>query len=179
MILNLRELDSFPAHVILDGDPGKIIPDYEGILGIKEVTISLDVQKSGEEYFCQGVVDATVRLECARCLSEFDFELRNKTDFIICSEGLYAERAKQGIDDEDYAFFQGPDLQVDLTDIVRQTIILAVGMKPLCSENCQGLCPRCGTNLNERTCTCAAESIDPRWEGLKRLFQVMRKRKEV
>jgi uncharacterized protein len=171
MILNLRELDSFPAHIILEGDPEKIIPVFEGILGVEKVALSLDIQKSAEEYFCQGVIDATVRLECARCLGEFECKLRNKADFIICSEGLYAERSKQGIDYEDYVFFQGPDLQTDLTDIVRQTIILAVEMKPLCSENCQGLCPRCGTNLNERRCSCADESIDPRWEDLKRLLE--------
>ncbi len=169
MILALNELDSFPAHIILEGDPEKIIPDFEGILGVKKVALSLGIQKSGEEYFCQGVIDATVRLECARCLGEFEFELRNKTDFIICSEGVYAERSKQGIDCEDYVFFQGPELQADLTDTVRQAIILSVGMKPLCSENCQGLCPRCGSNLNEQTCTCAVESIDPRWENLKKL----------
>lgn len=171
MILNLRELDSFPAHIILEGDPEKIIPDYEEILGIRKVSVSLDIQNSGEEYFCQGVVDAKVQLECARCLSEFDYELRNKTDFIICSEALYAERSKQGIDYEDYAFFQGPDLQTDLTDIVRQTIILAVEMKPLCSENCQGLCPHCGTNLNEQRCTCAVENNVARWDELRKLLK--------
>jgi uncharacterized protein len=168
MILNLRELDSFPAHVILEGDPGKIIPDFEGIVGVQKVSAVLDIQKSGEEYFCQGEIDATVRLECARCLSEFESELRNTTDFIVCSESLYAERIREGIDYEDYTFFQGADLQADLTAIVRQTIILAVGLKPLCSESCRGLCPHCGVNLNEQTCGCAAKHIDPRWEQLKK-----------
>ena len=76
----------------------------------------------------------------------------------------------EGIDDnEDYIFFKSSDLQADLSDIVRQAIILAVGMKPLCSEDCRGLCPDCGVNLNKQSCRCASEKIDPRWEGLKKL----------
>lgn len=170
MILDLREFDSFPARVFLKGDPESLVPDLEEIRGVKKVSTSLDVQKTGEEFFCQGEVEATVRLECARCLSEFDTQLRSKTDFIICSESLYADRARNGIDDEDYVFFQGSELVADLSNIVRQTIILAVRMKPLCSKDCRGLCPQCGINLNESSCDCAAKEIDPRWEGLKKLL---------
>ncbi len=172
MILELREIDSFPAHVFLEGNPEKLVLDYNGIRGIKEIAVSLEIQKTDEEYFCQGEIEARVRLECARCLREFDSRIKNKTNFIICSESLHAARSGQGIDNEDYVFFQGPDLQADLTDIVRQSIILAVGMKPLCSEDCRGLCPNCGVNLNEQTCSCIAEKGDPRWESLKKLHMV-------
>ncbi len=170
MILDLRELDNFPARLFLEGDPDKVAPDFDGLCGVSKVTAELDIQKSGEEYFCQGQIEATVRLECSRCLKEFDAQVGNKTDFIVCSESLYADRARNGIDDEDYVFFQGSELVADLSNIVRQTIILAVGLKPLCSEECCGLCPQCGVNLNERSCDCAAKAIDPRWEGLKKLL---------
>ncbi len=169
MILDLRELNNFPAHLFLEGDPNRIAPDYDGLCGVSKVTAELDIQKSGEEYFCQGLVEATVQLECSRCLKEFDTRVGNKTDFIVCFEKPYADRSNKGLDDEDYVFFQGSDLRADLTDIVRQTIILAVGMKPLCAEDCRGLCPTCGVNLNEHTCTCNVEKIDARWEGLKGL----------
>lgn len=171
MILDLREIDNFPAHLFLEGDPSRIAPDYDGLRGVSKVTAELDIQKSGEEYFCQGQVEAMVRLECSRCLKEFDTQVGNKTDFIVCCESLYADRSNKGLDDEDYVFFRGSDLQADLTDIVRQTIILAVGLKPLCAEDCRGLCPTCGVNLNEQSCSCNAEKIDPRWEGLKRLLK--------
>lgn len=169
MILDLREFDSFPAHAYLEGNPDRISLDYMGLRGVKKVTVELDIQKSAEEYFCQGKVEAIVKLECARCLQEFDACIDNKTDFIICSERQFSARTEKTIDDEDYVFFQRADLQTDLTNIVRQTIILAVGMKPLCSEDCRGLCPHCGVNLNKQSCHCAAEKIDPRWEGLNRI----------
>ncbi len=169
MILYLREFDSFPAHVLLEGDPARMTPDYDGLRRVEKVKAELDIQQSGEEYFCQGEVEATVWQECSRCLREFEARIRNKMEFIICSESLYTARTSRAIDDEDYVFFQGPGVQADLTDIVKQTIILAVGMKPLCSEDCRGLCPNCGVNLNEQSCRCTAERIDPRWEELKKL----------
>ncbi|HWR81822.1 MAG TPA: DUF177 domain-containing protein [Candidatus Deferrimicrobium sp.] len=169
MILNLRELESFPAHVFLEGDPERITPVFDSICGVTRATLTLDIQISGEEYFCQGDLTATVRLECARCLREFDAQVGNKTDFIVCSDSLYTDRARKAVDNEDYVFFRGADLQVDLSDIVRQTIILAVGMKPLCMEECRGLCPICGINRNEQNCSCAVRRTDPRWEGLRKL----------
>ncbi len=169
MILDLREQDSFPVHLLLEENPAKIVADYDGLCEIRKVAVELDVNNSGEEYFCRGEVRATVRLECCRCLEEFNAEVEEQTDFIVCSESLHADRSAEAQDDEDYVFFQGPDLRADITDIVRQTIILAVGMKPLCAEDCRGLCPTCGVNLNEESCRCTVEISDPRWEGLKRL----------
>jgi len=61
------------------------------------------------------------------------------------------------------------DQVADLTDMVRQELLLALPMKPLCSEECKGLCPRCGVNLNIETCDCRVKGMDSRWEGLKDL----------
>ncbi len=169
MIVDLRDLDSFPAHVFLTSGAGDIVPDYEGIHAVKQVDCNLDIQKSGDEYYCRGDITATVNLECARCLAAFDAVVKSKIDFIICSESGYKTRVREALDDEDYVFFQGVELTADISEIVRQMIILAVGMKPLCSEDCKGLCPRCGVNLNEETCSCQRTRIDPRWHGLEKL----------
>ena len=158
MILDLREFETFPAHKLLIGEPVELALEAD-----------LRIQKSGEEYFCQGKVNAIVNVECSRCLNGFDLELENETDFIICSEADHAEDEKEAIDTEDYVYFSGSDIQADISEIVRQTIILSVAMKPLCSEDCKGICPQCGINLNENTCSCETEKIDPRWESLKKL----------
>jgi len=54
---------------------------------------------------------------------------------------------------------------------VRESLILAVPMKPLCEDDCQGLCQRCGTNLNRASCECPTEPVDPRWNDLKILSE--------
>ncbi len=168
-MLHLQQFETFPAHVLLQGQPGEIQVDYEGLLELKNVRVELDIQMSGEEYFCQGNVMSLVKLECARCLGAFERELVNQTDFIISDRESYDARAKEAIDDEDYAFFEGSDLAVDLSDIVRQTILLAISMKPLCSDDCRGLCPACGANLNVTACQCRVEKTDARWDALKKL----------
>jgi uncharacterized protein len=168
-MLHLQQLETFPAHVLLQGQPGDIQVDYEGLLGLEDVRVELDIQQSGEEFFCQGKVMSLVRMECSRCLGAFERELNNQTDFIISDRESCEARAKEAIDDEDYVFFEGSDLAVDLSDIVRQTILLAISMKPLCSDDCRGLCPVCGANLNVTACGCRTEKTDTRWDALKKL----------
>jgi len=177
MILDLREFETFPAHAVLKGNLSNYEFQYDLIQRINEVELSIDIQKSGEEYFCQGKVISNVILECARCLKEFERELENTIDFIICSQEWY-EKNDLGLDNEDYVYFKGSDLHVDLSDIVRQSIILAESMKPLCSKNCKGLCPQCGVNLNEESCSCNKEIIDSRWEGLMSLSLATKQRRE-
>jgi len=169
VVLDLREFDSFPARKRLEGDPAEFVLDVDGADGVEKVSADLAIQKSGEEYYCQGDVDATVRLECARCLKLFDGHFRGHTDFVVCSQEHHAAQRELALDDEEYVCFQGDDLCVDLTEVIRQTIVLGISMMPLCSEDCRGLCVGCGKNLNEGDCTCRDDDIDSRWEGLQGL----------
>ncbi len=177
MILDLRQFESFPAEIVLTGDSGSLNLDFQGLNELKSVKIELRMQESGEEYFCQGTVHASVNVECSRCLTGFDKQFENSVDFIACSESLHADEGDV-FDSEDYAFFVGGDIQADITDIVRQSIILSLSLKPLCSEDCKGLCAQCGVNLNEQTCSCETEKIDPRWESLKKLSEQTTENKE-
>ena len=59
---------------------------------------------------------------------------------------------------------------LDMEDVIRQYVLTEVPIKPLCSEKCSGLCPECGTNLNEEKCTCKEAPIDLRWEALAKLL---------
>jgi len=64
------------------------------------------------------------------------------------------------------------DDQIDLNEVLREQFYLALPMKPLCREDCAGLCPQCGTNRNTGTCSCATEDVDPRLAPLRGLKQV-------
>jgi len=168
MILDLREFETFPAHKSLEADPASLAVDFEGVRRVDKLQLDLTIQKAGEEHYCQGQVKAVVSLECSRCLTEFSRELVNDTDFIVCTKEQY-ESHQEAIDSEDYVLLKGSDLMADVSDIVRQAVILAVGIMPVCRKDCRGLCPQCGLNLNEGSCDCKNEKIDPRWEGLKDL----------
>lgn len=165
MILELKQFDIFPVHINLFDTKSRSDVDMEGINSIDKTMLELDIQKSGEEYFCQGNLEAEVTLECARCLEPFKEKLINSTDFIATPPGQKIDQT----DDEDRVFFDA-DLRADLWEIVRQTVILGLSMKPLCQDDCLGLCPLCGTNLNHKKCKCHMKETDPRLEPLKKLL---------
>ena len=166
MILELKKFDSFPAHIELIDETVKINTELNSILSIDKTKLGLDIQKSDEEYYCRGELTANVHLECARCLESFEQELTNSPDFIV---GPFKDDDGP-TDDEDRVIYDA-NLRADLWEIVRQSVILAVSLKPLCSENCRGLCSQCGTNRNEKECNCKTKSVDPRMEPLKNFLQ--------
>ena len=169
MKLDLRDLETFPARRRLETDAAGFDFAFDGIVGADYLSVELTIQKSGEEYFCQGKVRARVRVECARCLETFAQEIATPVDFIVCAKETHQTQSGDGADDEDYVFFEGGSTVADLTPLVRQAVVLEVPMMPLCSEECQGLCPKCGTNLNHGSCDCRDEAVDERWEALKGL----------
>jgi len=169
--LYLRDCETFPAQVCLETEPDSFTIDYDNIKGVGQVIVDLGIQKAGEEYFCQGSVRAKVALECVRCLESYDRDMNLKLDFVICSEDYHDQLKDEAEDSENYVFCYGDEIKADITDTIRQAIILAVPMMPLCSEDCAGLCTKCGINRNHQDCQCQTEVIDERWRGLKDLQQ--------
>ncbi len=166
MILELRKFESFPVDIELVDATPKTEFNVDSLVSLDKTLLELTIQKSEEEYFCQGQLEADATIECARCLEPFKQKLINETDFIVTSY------KKDGsiTDDEDRVFYDA-NLRADLWEIVRQTVILALSLKPLCREDCLGLCAQCGTNLNKKKCNCVVKEIDPRLEPLKKLLQ--------
>jgi uncharacterized protein len=169
MILDLREYKEFPAKASVEAVADEFDQFAEDVSQVNSVKAELAIQRSEEEFFCQGKVFASFQIECSRCLQPYEKLIKQKTDFVICSEAYHEKIREDRIDDEDYVYFSGSDLRVDIADLVRQVLVLSVPMMPVCSDECQGLCPQCGTNLNKSKCECDKEKIDPRWEGLKKL----------
>ena len=119
-----------------------------------EVQAELHVEKTGELITVRGPVRATARLECVRCLSGFDapleFDLQVVADRAGHARGLEAE-----LERDDYMMFHD-GRQIDLRENVREGLLLELPITPHCREACRGLCPKCGADLNEGPCGCAA-----------------------
>jgi uncharacterized protein len=111
----------------------------------------------------KGSVSTTIHGICDRCAAEFDREICFPIDAVLVSELSNEEN-------EDEWVFPLVGDSADLSDIVRTVFVLNLDSKLLCREDCKGLCPRCGKNLNEGPCTCEKE-IDPRWAALKQFLE--------
>jgi uncharacterized protein len=133
------------------------------------VSLTFDIFKDKQQFRLVGHVQTTLELSCSRCLEPFtrsvdaEFELRYQPHAENTGEG---EREIEE-DDLSTAFYRND--QIDLGELMREQFLLALPMKPLCSEDCRGLCAVCGTNLNRGTCSCKREWEDPRFAALKAL----------
>ena len=136
---------------------------------IGEISISLTVEKKPEVIQVTGSFDAKVQLICARCLELFSYPLAVKInqDYRSSSHQPSVGATTLKTEDTSIAFFSGDFIEVN--DIICEQILLSVPMKPLCQENCQGLCSQCGQNKNHSNCTCEIIIVDPRLTPLLKL----------
>ena len=118
----------------------------------------------------QGRLKVTMNSDCDRCLEPSQFPLETRFDLLYepARVGLRpAEEVEIGEDDTDIAFYEGDGLE--LKDILREQILLALPMQRVCREDCRGICPECGQNRNVENCECQAKAGDDRWAALKEL----------
>ncbi|MBI2266923.1 MAG: DUF177 domain-containing protein [Armatimonadetes bacterium] len=126
--------------------------DLSGISLDGEVEGQVECSIAGQGLLVRGAVQSSVRLECCRCLEEFTSPL----EAAVVEEFLPA--ALVGTDPERFTF--GDDYLIDLTEVVRQSLILGLPMRPLCTQDCKGLCQVCGRNLNEGACNCSVPTAE-------------------
>jgi uncharacterized protein len=117
----------------------------------------------------QGRLIAAVSLPCGRCLKSFTctVPLDIEEEYYPTTDVHTGEKLPPP--DESGAFIIDEHHELDLTEAIRQYKETAVPMKPLCCENCAGICPKCGKDLNEGQCDCPSTEIDPRWAELLKL----------
>ncbi|MGA7731036.1 MAG: DUF177 domain-containing protein [Chloroflexia bacterium] len=120
----------------------------------------------------QGDVEAQVALQCSRCLDDIrlpvDARLEEQFQPTIDVETGHAIK-RPDYEQDDNAFMIDSNHLMDMTEPVRQALLVALPMRPLCREDCQGLCLVCGANRNRTDCGHEEEQVDSRWEVLRDL----------
>ena len=127
-----------------------------------DVHLNVSLNKIGEDLVADVAVKTEGSFVCDRCLENFTTEVGDQLRLLFTTE------PQMGPSADEIHFVSPGEQEIDLTEDVRQTLLLAAPMKHLCSEECKGLCPRCGVNLNFESCNCQPE-MDPRWEALKKI----------
>jgi uncharacterized protein len=145
--------------------------DREPLLEVSPVRLEGEISRIEKGFLFDAQVAYAGKLECSRCLASYPFQTREEFSLILTKRAPAPgqEIVLEG-DDFDVYFYDEPVLPV--APIAEERIQMAVPMKPLCREDCRGLCPRCGEDLNVADCGCAADSADPRWEALRQLKKV-------
>ncbi len=128
----------------------------------KDVQVDISIYHSGGSYTSSGTIKTGFKLTCDRCLGKYDFDINTSFNVIFTSE-------EDTVKDDHLMFLSPQDVEINFMPYVRETLILNIPFKKLCSTECKGLCAKCGVNLNYELCSCKREQYDPRWNKLKEL----------
>jgi uncharacterized protein len=155
---------TFPAQEVGDeGDTYRIVAP---------VHLAFDIHKDKDKFRLVGNVDTELELTCSRCLEPYRFPLSAPFDLLYLPASAVSAETEHEMEDEDFGTSFYRDNQIDLDELMREQFYLALPMKPLCREDCRGLCSQCGTNLNTSSCGCAPVWDDPRLAALKELGKI-------
>lgn len=131
--------------------------EYSGIKIDGEVTDShtaMDVE---------GEIAASAKYVCGRCLEPFKVPVH-----LSFHESFRELGSVDGMGDEEFFSYQGD--HIDLSDLVQTELVLSEPITMICSSECRGLCPVCGVNLNQQTCQCKTDSVNPQFAALQQLL---------
>jgi uncharacterized protein len=137
--------------------------------GPASVQAELRLERSGRGVVIGGTFVGDVALICSRCLESFRFQAQDRFD-LYCALGLQAspgEVRELAVDELDVTYLEEGRINTD--HLLRENVLLNLPVQPLCREDCRGLCPQCGANLNLRLCSCEAPRMEPRMQILRKL----------
>jgi uncharacterized protein len=146
-----------------------VLESLKGRAGPGTVSLDVRVQPAGERWYLAGTVSARFPFVCDRCGEGYDGELEGDLTLVVLA------KATPGLDpeeSEEIVVLPPGSQEIDLADKVREALLLDLPIRLLCREDCRGLCPSCGANLNAGDCGCDA-AADPRWSALRDLKKMM------
>lgn len=169
MIIELFSVKDSPHKFEFSLAPTEIELEQENVKLIETVQTNGELTKGIAQIDVEGAIGAKAEIECTRCLQpiEKDFEIPFKATF-IAPEDLTKEKEAE-LRDSDLDVSVYADDKIDLTELVREQIILNLPEQIFCRDDCKGLCAKCGENRNLIDCKCEEKEIDPRWSALREL----------
>jgi uncharacterized protein len=136
---------------------------------VAPVSLAFDIVKDKRNFRLAGGVRTTIELPCSRCLEAFQGPVDAQFDLRYQPHAPETHDSERQIEEDDLTTAYYENDQIDLGQLMREQFYLALPMKPLCRDDCRGLCPVCGTNLNRGACGCRREWEDPRLAVLRKL----------
>ncbi len=155
-----RDTFTFEEEFPVRGPEGKDIPC--------RASVTAESTRTGSRYLLEGRIEADISGDCSRCLKAFDFRVVAEFSMMLHRGG----RGHGGNEEEDFVQInEAQEFDFDIFPAVHEAVVLDMPIKYLCAESCAGICPGCGTDLNEGACDCGEKTVDPRWGPLKKLLK--------
>jgi len=169
LLLKVQELVSRQQPLALQGtlDLTELFRDHSDYRLLAPLKYDLTAKAADDRIVVTGRLSCEVRMSCSRCLDTIDENVE-----VPFEEHFRIVRDEDGeTNEEDDEAVPVTEERIDLTPYVAEEFVVQLPYAPLCKETCKGLCPECGTNLNEQSCGCNTEKIDPRMAALQDWFK--------
>ena len=165
-LVNLEHGRADFAHVYQPDELGSF---DERVRVVAPVDVKGKVRLAGPEVFVSGHIETRAQVECDRCLKQVELPVNADFDLEYITGAEYESSAAAELTEELMAVsvFDGETIDVD--EIVKEQILLAVPTRVVCQPDCKGICPVCGIDKNTSDCDCETNEVDPRWAALKNL----------
>ena len=124
--------------------------------------VALVYYRSGRELFFHGRLEGSIGASCSRCLKDFSFKMDCPFEFMLIPDPVTLPRGAEELSRGELGLSFYSTEEIDLAPLIMEQVMLALPTRPLCAEDCRGLCSRCGADLNRETCGCSANASDPR-----------------
>lgn len=160
----LQETGDKFAHVY---EPEELVLDEEHARLTEPPEIAGRVSRSGHEVRVRGKINARAEVDCDRCLKAVTVPVETEFDVTYVPEDDYREGEAAELKEDDLSLSVYDGATIDVDELVREQLLLALPTRALCTEECKGLCPVCGADRNADACDCETKEVDPRWAGLK------------
>lgn len=167
MLINVSQQLKEPIGSIRSYEVSEVV-DIAG--GGSLVQGELRLMRTDRGILAKGTLHTEVEVTCSRCLSLLSCPLTLDIEEEFFPAVDVVTGAWLPVPDEPGCFTIDEHHTLDLTEAICQYALLAIPMKPLCDEDCAGLCPNCGHNLNHGPCDCPPQGMDPRWSELSKLL---------
>ncbi|HEX8146034.1 MAG TPA: DUF177 domain-containing protein [Pyrinomonadaceae bacterium] len=167
MRIEVENLKSAPEPFAHTYRPEEVELEEEAARLLADASVEGNASRKGEQVRLRGTIKTEVELLCDRCAAprRAPLEVEFDTSFIPQEvEAVKAENVELQAEDLILSAYEGD--AVDLDELVREQILLALPSRHLCREDCKGLCQTCGANLNDEQCSCEQGEVDPRWAAL-------------
>lgn len=168
------EISRIPEEGLLlkrEDAPSSYGLEEAGLSPSENVCLQGKIKKTPKGAFLEGRVSTVLELECGRCLCRFSFHVQSELRIFFLPEYKASQEHERELVFEDLDTYYYEGTEIDIVDPVRDQIVVAIPMQPLCSPDCPGLCPTCGKNLRENKCSCQPDvEVDHRLSVLKNLL---------
>jgi uncharacterized protein len=157
----LKETAGAARDYHIDAAPEELIGLLDDARPVAPLRGNLRLLRTPRSIFVRGDLATTIAVECSRCLTEAETPMALDVEAEFFPQvDVTTGHALPTPEDDDLAFTIDPNHELDLQEVVRQNLLLALPMQSLCSEACLGLCPQCGQNLNDELCEHAGRVPD-------------------